>query len=340
MDRLLRAAAAAVTLATASTIAVPALAAEYNLKLAHFMPPTHNQAENVLPEWARRIEEQSDGRIHIELYPAGQLLKITDIFEGVRSGVADLGYSVPSATTGRFPLTSLLELPYMFDSAEEASKAAMMAVEDGAYDDEYAGVKLIYLHTLTPSGVHTRETPIDSVDDFDGLRIRFPSPTMKLVLEELGATPVGVAAPQLYEQLDKGVIDGLAGSFEGMKGLRLGEVTNYSTDLRMYTLAFYLVMNQQVYDSMPPELQKVIDDNSGIEEAARVGRSWDEEEVRGRQVMLDLDGEIVELSEEETDRLHAVVDPVTETYLDDLEANAVPARAVYDRLKDAAASLD
>ncbi|HCN70248.1 MAG TPA: ABC transporter substrate-binding protein, partial [Pusillimonas sp.] len=64
----------------------------HELRLAHYLPPMHNMAAKILPEWAQRIEKASDGRLKITIYPAGQLLAVNEIFDGVRGGVADIGW--------------------------------------------------------------------------------------------------------------------------------------------------------------------------------------------------------------------------------------------------------
>src|SRR5690554_2152207 len=167
----------------------------HELRLAHYLPPMHNMAAKVLPEWAERIEKASDGRLKITIYPAGQLLAVNEIFDGVRGGVADIGWSMPGATSGRFPAMSIMELPFIFKRAEHASQVVMEAFEKGYMDKEFEGVKVLYLHTHHAGIVNTK----DEVRDLEGLkgkRIRFPSPPVRSLLTSLGADPVGVPAPQ------------------------------------------------------------------------------------------------------------------------------------------------
>ena len=310
-----------------------ATAAEFEFRLAHYLPPTHNHAENVLTAWAERVAEASDGRIHVEIYPAGQLLGIAEIYDGVRNGVAELGWGLPAVQPGRFPRLSLLELPFLFTSAEEATRAAMTLQQDGVFDEEFADVVLLYLHTHSPAGVHTRTDPIVELTDFEGQRIRFASATVRDLLAAFGAEPVGVPAPQVYENLEKGVLDGVAFPYDAMKGLRLGEQIDYHTDVPLYVLPFYLVMNRQAFDSLPPDLQEVMLASAGMEEALRVAASWDEEEARGRTYVQELGNAVITPSADQLAAWQARADTVAEARLSALESEGVTdARALYDRL--------
>jgi TRAP-type C4-dicarboxylate transport system substrate-binding protein len=314
-----------------------AQAQDYTLRLAHYLPPTHNQAANVIPDWVQRIEDQSDGRIAIEVFPAGQLLGIADIYDGVDAGVADIGWGLPAIQPGRFPMLSLMELPFQFDSAEQASRIAMTLLEEGVLDDEFDGVVPLYIHTHSPAGVHTRTEQVTEPGDLEGLRIRFPSAPVREMLAAWGADPVGVPAPQVYENLETGVLDGVAFPYEAMKGLRLGEQVSHHTELPLYTLTFYMIMNQQVFDDMPADLQQVILENSGMVEAVAVGRSWDEEDARGRAYVEELGNEIVVIPEAEIPAWQEPVNTAITDYLDGLEADGHSAREVYDRIQELAA---
>lgn len=310
----------------------------HELRLAHYLPPMHNMAANVLPGWADRLEKASDGRLKVTIYPAGQLLGVSEIFDGVRGGVADLGWSMPGATPGRFPAMSLMEAPFIFERAEDASRVVMEAYEKGYMDKEFQGVKVLYLHTHH-AGILNTKTEVRDLKALKGKRIRFPSPPVRALLTALGADPVGVPAPQAYESLERGVLDGVAFPFDAMQGLRLGEQVKYHIDFPMYVLTFYLVMNQQKFDSLPPDLQKIIMDNSGMEEAVAVGRSWDESEDNSKAFVQKQGNQIVTLSEEEQKLWRERAQPVIEAGIADADKAGLPGREIYDMAVRRAAEL-
>lgn len=310
----------------------------HELRLAHYLPPMHNMAAKILPEWAERIEKASDGRLKITIYPAGQLLAVNEIFDGVRGGVADIGWSMPGATPGRFPAMSIMELPFIFKRAENASQVVMEAFEKGYMDKEFEGVKVLYLHTHHAGIVNTK----DEVRDLAGLkgkRIRFPSPPVRSLLSSLGADPVGVPAPQAYESLERGVLDGVAFPYDAMKGLRLGELVNYHIDFPMYVLTFYLVMNEAKYDSLPQELQMVIDDNSGMKEAIAVGRAWDASEDEGRAYVKERGNVFITLTPEQQKLWRERAVPVIDAGIQEADKAGLPGKEIYDMAVRRAAEL-
>lgn len=310
-----------------------ALGAEFTLKLAHYLPPTHNHAANLLPNWAKRIEERSEGRIAIEPYPSGQLLNIENIFDGVRGGVADIGWGLAAANTGRFPRLAIAELPFQFSSAQSATRAVMAMHERGRFDDEFRGVRVLYLHAHGPGAIHTRDAPIRRPEDLTGLRIRFASPLVRDLLQSYGARPVGVPAPQVYENLEKGVIDGVTFPYEAMTGLRLGEQVSHHSDLDLYVLVFYLVMNERTFERLPEDLRRIILDTSGMTEALRVAVAWDAEDARARAELLSLGHEIVTPTPVERAAWEAAAQPVIDAYLDTIKADGIDGRALYDELR-------
>ncbi|MCB5363315.1 TRAP transporter substrate-binding protein [Pusillimonas sp. CC-YST705] len=310
----------------------------HELRLAHYLPPMHNMAANVLPGWADRLEKASDGRLKVTIYPAGQLLGVTEIFDGVRGGVADIGWSMPGATPGRFPVMSLMELPFIFTRAEDASRVVMEAYEKGHMDKEFQGVKVLYLHTHH-AGILNTKSEVRNLDDLKGKRIRFPSPPVRSLLQALGADPVGVPAPQAYESLDRGVLDGVAFPFDAMQGLRLGELVKYHLDFPMYVLTFYLVMNQNKFDSLPADLQKIIMDHSGMNEALAVGRAWDESEDNSKVFVQKHGNEIVVLSPEQQQLWRERAQPVIATGIAEADKAGVPGREIYETAVKRAAEL-
>lgn len=310
----------------------------HELRLAHYLPPMHNMAAKILPEWAERIEKASDGRLKITIYPAGQLLAVNEIFDGVRGGVADIGWSMPGATPGRFPAMSIMELPFIFKRAENASQVVMEAFEKGYMDKEFEGVKVLYLHTHHAGIVNTK----DEVRDLEGLkgkRIRFPSPPVRSLLSSLGADPVGVPAPQAYESLERGVLDGVAFPYDAMKGLRLGELVSYHIDFPMYVLTFYLIMNEAKYNSLPQDLQMIIDDNSGMKEAIAVGRAWDVSEDEGRAYVKERGNVFITLTPEQQKLWRERAVPVIDAGIQEADKAGLPGKEIYDMAVRRAAEL-
>lgn len=323
----------------AGSLSQAAYAADYELKLANFLPPKHPFTSQIVPEWSARIEEQSGGRIKITQYSSGQLLKVRETFDGVVNGVADIGFVMPGSTPGRFPILSIAELPFMYETAAAGSKAVMELYQSGALEKELAGVKVLYLHTHDLCSIHLRDKAVRVPSDLNGLRIRYPSVAVRDLLEAYGATPVGIPTPQIYENLEKGVVDGYGGGWNSQFALGTSELTKYHLDLPVYNLTFFLAMNQKVFDGMPADLQQVLLDNSGMKEAMRIGAIYDVDSANYRQRIVDEpDHVLVRPTVDELGLWKKGAEPAIDAYLKKLEADGMPAREYYDLLvKEAAA---
>jgi TRAP-type C4-dicarboxylate transport system substrate-binding protein len=167
--------------------------------------------------------------------------------------------------------------------------------------------------------VHKRGPAIETVEDFDGLKLRGPSRPATMLLDALGATPIGMPVPQFPEALSKGVVDGGVITWEMSPSLKLDELTDSHTDVAgdqaLYNLYFIWAMNQDVYDGMPADLQAVIDANSGLMASMWAGRAHDTGDTVGRDLMAASGNEIATLSEAETNRIMRVGEDVTAQWI-------------------------
>lgn len=310
--------------------AQPADAQEHVLRMTHHLPPQAIGHARFLQPWAERIEEESDGRIQIEIFPALQLGgTASDIYSQVRDGVADLGWTLPGYTAGLFPATEVYELPFIAGPAEATSPALMEFAEE-YLQDEWADVKLLALHTTAPGHLHTVNERVASLEDLQGVKVRSPSSVGVDTLEALGAVPVGMPVPQVYEALDRGVVEGALLPWTIMRPTRIYEVTQYTTELGILASTFALFMNKDTYDSLPEDLQKVIDDNTGLELARQGGILWDADEEETRERAIKAGVEVVELDEEELARWKEATRPVLEAWLERMDARGLPGQQMLE----------
>jgi TRAP-type C4-dicarboxylate transport system substrate-binding protein len=162
--------------------------------------------------------------------------------------------------------------------------------------------------------------PINKVEDFEGLKLRAYSRTNSWILEALGVAPVQVALPELAPMLSKGTVSGSILPYEIAPSVKMQDLTNYFTTLappqpRLSTAIFSFLMNKQKYESLPPDLKKVIDDNSGRKLAPFGIQVWDQVELEGEKVMHSKPkNKFVQLSAEETAKFKAKVQPVFDRY--------------------------
>jgi TRAP-type C4-dicarboxylate transport system substrate-binding protein len=293
---------------------------EVTLRFQHFVSPASANPTYFMQPWADAIMEQSNGRIRIELYPFMQLGGAAPSqYDLIRDGAIDGGWVIPGYQPGRFPEAEALELPFMTTkSAEEASRAAWTFTQAYLMDD-FADVHVIAAHMHGRGLVHLQGDAIDALDDFDGLRLRGPSRAATLLLEELGATPIGMPVPAFPEALARGVVDGGVITWEMSPSLRLDELTRSHTDVAgdysLYNLYFIWAMNPDVYAALPEDLRAIIDANSGIMASAWAGRAHDTGDAEGRAAMAAAGNDIATMSEALTQEVQARGDRVTQAWI-------------------------
>lgn len=315
--------------------------AAIELKLSHYLPTTHGLHHDFMEPWARELEQRTGGAVKVSIFPGGtQLGNVAKQYDQVRAGIVDIAHGLHGIPSGRFPRTSIIDLPFLTESADAATRA-LWALHDRYFAVEYPDVKVLAVHAHNGGLIHTKDRQVTQMEDLKGLRIRFPSAATKMMLEALGATPVGLPPAQIYESLQKGVIDGLVMPWDPMHSFKLAELINYHLDARCYTVSFYFVMNQRRYESLPSEVRAAIDSLSGDQLIAKFGAWWNAWDELGRRDSLADDGVVTRLSDEERDRWRATLTPMIDAYLAELEQQGVGnAREIYEALRQTAAQFE
>jgi len=261
--------------------ALPAARAqEITLKVAHFLPTSSTTHAKFIVPWCERIREQSSGRLRCQIFPSMQLGGTPpQLFDQARDGIADIVWTLPGYTAGRFPITEVFELPFMTPNATAASQALWTFYERHAVR-EFEAVKPLALHVHDNGQLHLRDRPIRTLADFKGLKIRAPTRQTNRLLARLGATPVSMPVPALADALSKGVIDGAVVPWEVVPSIKVHEMVRFHSETdpsmpALYTAVFLFAMNRKTYDSLAPELRQVIDANSGLALARELGQLWD-----------------------------------------------------------------
>ncbi len=321
--------------AVATLVAGAADAQEVTLRIHHFLPPQGTIQAQVFVPWCEKIGKESGGRLKCQIYPAMQLGGTPpQLFDQARDGVADIVWTLPTYQAGRFPKAEVFELPFMAKSAETGSPAFWDFVQKNA-QDEFKGVKVLALHLHDGSLLHFSQKRVTNLDELKGLKVRAPTRIGTKFLTSLGATPVQMPVPQVTESISKGVIDGAMVPWEVAPALKLQEVTKYHLDNapdkpKMSNSIFVIAMNQAKYDSLPAELQKVIDANSGIEFSRQIGKVFDSTTATGRKLAAEQKGVFDELSPAEYDRWQKATEPVVKEWITEVSAKGANGQALLD----------
>ncbi len=330
------------TLALAASASLSTFAQEVTLRLHQFLPPQGTVPAKALTPWAKKIETESNGRIKIQLFPSMQLGGTPpQLFDQARDGVVDIVWTLPGYTPGRFPKSEVFELPFIAGlSAEKTSRALWEYVQKNAMD-EYKDVHVLALHTHGPGLFHTKQ-PIAGLESLRGMKIRGGTRVVNSMLVKLGATPVGMPVPAVTEALSKGVLDGTTIPWEVAPALKVHELvknhTSFAGDKALYVTTFVVAMNKASYNKLPPDLKKIMDDNSGPEFSAMIARTQDVGDTVGRDLAVKAGNKITELDAAEVQRWKRTASTVESDWVKDMKAKNIDgaklvaeARALIDK---------
>jgi len=291
-----------------TTIALSALAAaffagsalgqDYTIRLSHESPPSH--AKGAWADWfAEAVEEGSDGRIAVEVFPQGQLYSSEQAaIEATIGGLIQMAIPSTGYVASIVPAFEVVDLPLMFPDQE-----ALYAFQDSAVGEElldmlapHGLVGLGYISNV-PLDMFSRE-PIADLADFDGRRIRVHSALLEETVRALGGNPVTIPAAELYLALDQGVVDGAFTTAAYAAPNRYYEVTPYLTRSSVSSIAYPVVMNGAFYESLPDDLRQVVDD--AVDTATDRNREMLAEQTAGYFETLEEGGiTVIDLNDEQ-----------------------------------------
>ena len=314
-----------------------ALAQEVTLRLHQFLPPQANVPAHILDPWADRVEAASGGRIKIERFAAMALGGTPpQLIDQATDGVVDIVWTLPGSTPGRFPRTEVFELPFMLTNAEATSRAYWDMFEKHMKDTEFGGLHILGAWVHGPGLIHSKE-PVNELGDLQGMKIRAPTRIINALLDQLGATPVGMPVPQVTESLSKGVIDGAVIPWEVTGALKVPELvsnhTGFGGDHALYTTTFVLAMNKDRYEGLPDDLKKVIDDNSGQAFSALAGATMQEYDAPGREMAEKRGNTIIELSPQQVEAWKSAAQPVIDNWVAEMTAKGIDGQALLDEAR-------
>lgn len=299
----------------------PAQAKAVELTYSIFFPATHGNTL-LATEWAKEIEKRTNGAVKITMFPGATLTPANQCYDGVVKGISDIGMSVLSYTSGRFPLMEVIDLPLGYKSGYQVTRL-INAFYNKFQPKEMDDVKVMYLSGHGPGVVHTKK-PVTKLEDLKGLKIRCTG-TSSEVVKHLGGTPVAMPQTETYDALQKGVVDGVMSPVETLKGWKFAEVVK-STTLNYgsaYSIGFFVVMNKAKWNALPKDVQAVIQ-KVNEEWIEKSGRAWDDFDKIGLETTKAAGNQVITLSKQEDERWAGLVAPILTEYVQKTKAKGLP----------------
>lgn len=306
--------------------------AETELRLHTFVPPGHIIYTQILEPLAEQLAAKTNGEVTITLYPSMQLGgSAPDLMRQAQDGTVDMVFTIPGYTSPVFPRTQMIELPGLREDGMATTELMWDLYDGGYFDPEYDGLKMLAFWAADDAGIYTRDKAIRSLEDISGMLLRSPSAAQAAQIEKLGATPVALPIPQLYPQLERGVIDGALVPFTTILDFRMHEVANYFTITGPLfgRSQFVVVMNEESYNGLTADQQAALDSLTGEELSRKATQVYLDRSAESVQFVRDAEGkEVIELSAEEQDKVRAALAPIYAEWLAEMEAQGIDGAAL------------
>ena len=332
--------AAAVAFATAMfAFASPPAAQEFAFKLHHLLGATAPAQTQMLEPWAKQVEENSGGRVKIEIFPAMTLGgSPPELISQARDGVVDLVWTVNGYTPGLFPRTEVLELPFVYVNDPVAANLALYDMFESDLKQEYAGVEVMFLHVHAGQAIHMRSKEVRSPADLEGLHMRIPTRTGAWIIEALGAFPVAMPVPALPLALQKGEVDGAFIPWEIIPPLKIQDQTEYQIEgadmARFGTTTFQVSMNKSRWENLPEDIQQAFKDASGRDWWGKVGEIWRASDNFGIDLAVKAGNTHIVLTPEETAVFQETLEPVVGRWIGEVSDKDIDGAALVAKARD------
>ena len=287
------------------------------LKLHHSFSAVSGVHDKFLLPWARKIETESGGRMHVDIFPSMQLGGApAALFDQARDGSADIVWAAPTLTPGRFAKIETFELPFLPSRRALVSSKALTDFAAANLQDEFRDFYTICFSCSDSAVIHATR-PVRTTEDMKDFKLHVQTRLAAEAMRALGAHPFMMPSAQLPVAITEHVVDGCLDPWHLVPPLRLNdllrshtEFSDYSPSARSYVLA----MNKASYDRLPRELKSVIDSNSGQVAAAMAGAMWDQQAGAVANMVVERGDLIVTLLPEAVARWRKATEPVIDAW--------------------------
>ena len=305
---------------------VQADAPQLTLKMHHSFSSVSGVHDRFLVPWARKVEADSGGHIRIDIYPLMQLGGApAQLFDQARDGLADIVWTVPGHTPGRFPKIEAFELPFVPASRALVSSKAIEDYAAANLADEFREVRPLCFSCRDRAVVHATRT-LQGFEELRGLKLHVPNRLADEAVRALGGQAVAMPISQVLLALSGRVINGCLDPWDAAPGLKLYDVLKAHTDFAdaaLSTTTFVLAMNRGAYDRLPRPLKSVIDANSGQPAAGMAGAMWDVEAAGAVALARERGDAVTVLPPKEVLRWRRATEPVIAAWVKQMKERRI-----------------
>ncbi len=262
------------------------------LKFGNPSAPNGDVSTQIIQPWIKKVDKEANGIFRVQLFSGPALGTFPQIYDRVLNNVADIAFALLGPISRQFPRTSVASLPFETPNAEIGTVALWHVYERGLLGDEWKAVKPLTLMVFPNVVIHTRQ-PVRSLADLAGKKLSVQSRLLAESIDRLGAAPITLPVTDLYESLNRGVIDGSVIGWPATKSYRLAEVTKYHLEVPLGGEVTFIMMNRKSYDKLPAKGRAIIDQESGGPWAAAIGKILDGDDAAERNRVEKTSGQTV-----------------------------------------------
>jgi len=297
--------------------------------LSHFFSNQHPLHTNIVVPFAEAVAEKTEGRVVIQVYPNNELGAPSTTVDQVVSGALDMGITLAAYTPGRFPLTSILEFPFMFDSSLQGNLVAT-DMRDYLQENDFPDTKLLWVGGTDIAKVLINKN-VTTLAGLKGLKLRSPGLLYNELYHEIGATELSLPVSDLYDAMDRNIVDGSLMSPSALISFKLSEVTDNIIDLDVYMNPLIFVMNNDAWAKVSPGDQQIMEDLLS-EFAQNVGSQYDREFEAGMKHAAEKNIKVLSFSDEEKAKFHVITDALKDKFIADMDAKGLPGTEAYEKV--------
>jgi TRAP-type C4-dicarboxylate transport system substrate-binding protein len=313
------------------------------LRLADSLPSGHVIHELVAKPFMELVTKATNGQVTFQHFPSEQLGKAKDMAQLTALGVADLAYIIPSYSSDKLPLTAVAELPGIFDTECKGSLAFYKISHNGGILEtkEFLPNGLRPLVTIALSAYQMQlatSRVIKSAKDLEGLKIRTTGGAMDLMMRAIGGVPVRMAAPEIYESLTRGTLDGLIFSYQSSASYDYGKILKSGTEkLNFGTAILTYSMGEAKFKSLPENVRKALTEAG--EQTTREGcKRFEDGESAATEKIKSQGMKIIEFSDDDKKVFDTAFKKVAEDWVKDIDKRGKPGTEVFKAFTDALAA--
>jgi TRAP-type C4-dicarboxylate transport system substrate-binding protein len=297
-------------------LACGAHAETVSIKYAMPAPPTSLLAVWGMAPYAEDVNKASGGELEVKLFYGPSIANFGNVYDRVTQGVVEVGFGMSGQFGGQFRQSEVASLPFLSDNCVEASVATWRLYENGVLAREYERVKPLALFHLTSSSFHTRSKPLKTMEDFKGVKFAVTSRTSGEYLEMLGGVAVSMQPSEVYQALQRGVVEGTALGWPAVPTFKIEEVAKYHLDVFYTVNPAFVFMNKDGYAKLSGKAKAAIDKYSGEAYSRRLGEVTDRMDANGREQTRSHAGQVfTAIDAGELERWKKLFAPVTEEWV-------------------------